>query len=124
MSPPGARMFYVVLVHGLLDALAAEGPGAAEFSDHLRSFWPGLEVSRLFFEGRRRYDEDSAAKNGKVEARSQARTGLIGLAGADRRSTPGFFTIWPPRSTHSMPAENWPGLDGRSVDAPVRGRRW
>ncbi len=43
MSPPGSEMFYSMLVQGLLDALAGEGPGAAEFSDHLRSFWPGLE---------------------------------------------------------------------------------
>ena len=42
MSPPGGEAFYDMLVHGLLDALAEEGPGAAEFSDHLRSFWPGL----------------------------------------------------------------------------------
>ncbi len=42
-SPPEGQTFYVTLVHGLLDALANEGPGAAEFSDHLRSFWPGLD---------------------------------------------------------------------------------
>lgn len=42
-SPPEGQAFYVMLVNSLLDALAAEGPGAAEFSDHLRSFWPGLD---------------------------------------------------------------------------------
>ncbi len=42
LSPPEGEAFYVMLVHGLLDGLAAEGPGAAEFSDHLKSFWPGL----------------------------------------------------------------------------------
>lgn len=44
MAPPEGETFYVMLVHGLLDALASEGPAAAEFSDHLRSFWPGLET--------------------------------------------------------------------------------
>lgn len=44
MSPPAGQTFYVMLVRGLLDALAAEGPGPAEFSDHLKSFWPGLEL--------------------------------------------------------------------------------
>lgn len=43
LSPPEGQTFYVMLVHGLLDALAGEGPSAAEFSDHLRSFWPGLD---------------------------------------------------------------------------------
>lgn len=43
LSPPAGQTFYVMLVQGLLDALAAEGPGPAEFSDHLKSFWPGLD---------------------------------------------------------------------------------
>lgn len=43
LAPPEAQTFYVMLVHGLLDALANEGPGAAEFSEDLRSFWPGLD---------------------------------------------------------------------------------
>jgi len=42
-APADGDQFYVMLVHGLLDALAAESTGAAEFADHLRSFWPGLE---------------------------------------------------------------------------------
>jgi hypothetical protein len=43
LAPPEGHAFYVTLVHGLLDSLANEGPGAKEFSDHLRSFWPGLD---------------------------------------------------------------------------------
>jgi len=43
LSPPEGQTFYVTLVSGLLDALANEGPGGAEFAEHLRSFWPGLE---------------------------------------------------------------------------------
>lgn len=43
ISPAEGEPFYLMLVNGLLDALAREGPGPAEFSDHLRSFWPGLD---------------------------------------------------------------------------------
>ncbi len=43
LAPPEGQVFYATLVNGLLDALANEGPGAAEFADHLRSFWPGLD---------------------------------------------------------------------------------
>ena len=32
-----------MLVTSFLHALEAEGQGSQEFSEHLRSFWPGLE---------------------------------------------------------------------------------
>ena len=35
--------FYRALVTSFLAALKAEGHGSDEFSEHLRSFWPGLE---------------------------------------------------------------------------------
>jgi hypothetical protein len=40
-GPDEAQPFYRLLVGALLDGLADEGTGAAEFADHLRSFWPG-----------------------------------------------------------------------------------
>ncbi len=40
-APEQAEPFYRLLVGALLDGLAADGTGAAEFADHLRSFWPG-----------------------------------------------------------------------------------
>jgi hypothetical protein len=41
LVPVDATAFYQALVKGLLGAMAESGPGTAEFSDHLRSFWPG-----------------------------------------------------------------------------------
>ena len=38
--PAAAFPFYQALVEGLLTAMAQEGAGSAEFSEHLRSFWP------------------------------------------------------------------------------------
>ena len=38
--PEEATPFYLALVDGLLDAMAEAGAGSAEFSDHLRGFWP------------------------------------------------------------------------------------
>lgn len=43
LAPPEGEAFYNSLVDRLLRALAAEGPGSAEFADHLRSFWPGMQ---------------------------------------------------------------------------------
>jgi hypothetical protein len=43
MAPPEGEEFYRALVTSFLAALQAEGAGSAEFSEHLRSFWPGLE---------------------------------------------------------------------------------
>lgn len=40
-GPDEGEPFYRLLVGALLDGLAADGTGAAEFADHLRSFWPG-----------------------------------------------------------------------------------
>ncbi len=40
-APPEGRSFYRMLVDGLLDGMAGEGASAAEFAEHLRSFWPG-----------------------------------------------------------------------------------
>lgn len=42
LAPPECEPFYTALVTALLDGLESEGPIGAEFSDHLRSFWPGL----------------------------------------------------------------------------------
>jgi hypothetical protein len=42
-APPAAEEFYRCLVTGFLGALEAEGRGSQEFSEHLRSFWPGME---------------------------------------------------------------------------------
>ena len=41
-APPESEEFYRVLVTSFLHALEAEGQGSQEFSEHLRSFWPGL----------------------------------------------------------------------------------
>jgi hypothetical protein len=46
MAPPESEAFYRSLVQGFLVALDAEGHGSQEFSEHLRSFWPGLEGGR------------------------------------------------------------------------------
>ncbi len=35
-----------MLVTSFLAALETEGQGSQEFSEHLRSFWPGLEEER------------------------------------------------------------------------------
>jgi hypothetical protein len=43
MAPPESEEFYRALVSSFLAALDAEGPSSQEFSEHLRSFWPGLE---------------------------------------------------------------------------------
>jgi hypothetical protein len=43
MAPPEGDEFYKALVVSFLAALDAEGPSSQEFSEHLRSFWPGLE---------------------------------------------------------------------------------
>jgi hypothetical protein len=43
LAPPEGRAFYLELVNRLLDALAQSGESGAEFADHLRSFWPGIE---------------------------------------------------------------------------------
>ena len=43
MAPPESQEFYRALVTSFLAALDEEGSGSAEFSEHLRSFWPGLE---------------------------------------------------------------------------------
>lgn len=42
LSPPEGEAFYQAVVNAILDALEAEGRSTAQFSDHLRSFWPGL----------------------------------------------------------------------------------
>ncbi len=44
-SPPAGRPFYELLVDGLLDGMAGEGASAAEFAEHLRSFWPGERLA-------------------------------------------------------------------------------
>ncbi len=41
-APPESEEFYRALVTSFLAALDAEGHGSQEFSEHLRSFWPGL----------------------------------------------------------------------------------
>lgn len=46
LAPEEGEAFYQALVTAVLDALAAEGHGPAQFSDHVRSFWPGLEDRR------------------------------------------------------------------------------
>jgi hypothetical protein len=46
LAPPGSEDFYRALVTSFLAALDAEGHGSQEFSEHLRSFWPGLEDNR------------------------------------------------------------------------------
>jgi hypothetical protein len=43
MAPPESEAFYRTLVSAFLAALDAEGQSSQEFSEHLRSFWPGLE---------------------------------------------------------------------------------
>jgi hypothetical protein len=43
MAPPESDEFYKALVTSFLAALDAEGQSSQEFSEHLRSFWPGLE---------------------------------------------------------------------------------
>ena len=43
VAPPEAEEFYRSLVSAFLGALEAEGRGSQEFSEHLRSFWPGME---------------------------------------------------------------------------------
>jgi hypothetical protein len=43
MAPPESDEFYKALVTSFLTALDEEGHGSQEFSEHLRSFWPGLE---------------------------------------------------------------------------------
>ena len=45
-APPESEEFYRSLVTSFLRALEAEGQGSQEFSEHLRSFWPGLEDNR------------------------------------------------------------------------------
>lgn len=42
-APPESEEFYRMLVTSFLHALEAEGQSSQEFSEHLRSFWPGLE---------------------------------------------------------------------------------
>jgi hypothetical protein len=44
MAPAASEAFYRALVAGLLTALDQEGDATSEFSEHLRSFWPGLET--------------------------------------------------------------------------------
>jgi hypothetical protein len=44
MAPAASEAFYRALVAGLLAALDHEGDATSEFSEHLRSFWPGLET--------------------------------------------------------------------------------
>ena len=39
-EPADGRTFHLVLVRGLLTALAAESPAQAAFAERLRSFWP------------------------------------------------------------------------------------
>ena len=41
-APESSEQFYRTLVTGLLDALDQGGDSTSEFSEHLRSFWPGL----------------------------------------------------------------------------------
>lgn len=43
LAPPVSEEFYRALVTSFLTALKEEGHGSDEFSEHLRSFWPGLE---------------------------------------------------------------------------------
>ena len=43
LAPPESEEFYRALVTSFLTALKEEGHGSDEFSEHLRSFWPGLE---------------------------------------------------------------------------------
>lgn len=43
MAPPESDEYYKALVEAFLGALDAEGNSSQEFSEHLRSFWPGLE---------------------------------------------------------------------------------
>ena len=43
LAPPESEEFYRALVSAFLAALDAEGQSSQEFSEHLRSFWPGLE---------------------------------------------------------------------------------
>lgn len=41
--PAEAQDFYRAVLRGMLDALAAEGPEYASFTQHLAAFWPGQE---------------------------------------------------------------------------------
>lgn len=43
--PERASVFNRHLVKRMLGALSSEGPAEAEFAEHLRSFWPGLDPS-------------------------------------------------------------------------------
>jgi hypothetical protein len=43
MAPPEGDEFYQALVESFLAALDSEGNSSQEFSEHLRSFWPGLD---------------------------------------------------------------------------------
>lgn len=45
LAPPEGEPFYQAVVAAMLDALGAEGRAQAQFSDHLRGFWPGLDGS-------------------------------------------------------------------------------
>ena len=42
-APPESEEFYRMLVTSFLRALEAEGQGSQAVSEHLSSFWPGLE---------------------------------------------------------------------------------
>ena len=41
MTPDGDA-FYANLVTSMVEALEQEGASSSEFSQHLRSFWPGI----------------------------------------------------------------------------------
>jgi len=41
---PSAIVFNRHLVKRMLGSLSSEGPAEAEFAEHLRSFWPGLDT--------------------------------------------------------------------------------
>lgn len=43
LAPPESEEFYQALVRSFLAALDGEGTSSQEFSEHLRSFWPGME---------------------------------------------------------------------------------
>ena len=42
--PSSAMVFNRHLVKRMLGSLSSEGPAEAEFAEHLRSFWPGLDT--------------------------------------------------------------------------------
>jgi hypothetical protein len=44
LAPVEGAPFYQSVVTAVLDALEGEGRGPAQFSAHLRSFWPGLDA--------------------------------------------------------------------------------